>query len=128
MKSDGINNIFFSDSNKETQILAGKTATINLFFKAAKTVPAYKDFLKKNKIIPEKIFNFKDFEQIPFTDKKNYIDKYDIKDLVWDGDLSKNSLINSSSGTTGKPYYWPLDTHQIDEGEVIHEMIFKNNF
>ena len=35
------------------------------------------------KINADKILKFDDFTKVPFTDKKNYIDKYSLKDLVW---------------------------------------------
>lgn len=119
---------FFLYSSVEKHLLAGERTVLNLFRRASKLVPAYKDFLKRNKINPLSIKTFADFKKIPVTDKKNYVDNYKLADLVWDGNLSKNTLINSSSGTTGNPYFWPLDNIQIEEGEVIHEMIFKKYF
>jgi phenylacetate-CoA ligase len=110
-------------ANKRTDDLA-----LNIFKKASSRVPAYRDFLKRNKINPKQIRTAADFRQVPQTDKKNYIDNYDLRDLVWNGKIGDNFLINSSSGTTGKPYYWPLDEDQVEEGTEIHRIIFKDYF
>lgn len=101
---------------------------IKLFHKASLRVPAYKDFLKKNSIQSTTIKTYKDFAKIPYTDKKNYIDLYSLKDLSWDGDLSHAAVINSSSGTTGNLYYWPCSEDEYQEGAKIHEKIFIENF
>ena len=50
--------------------LAEKRA-ISVFKLTAKYVPAYKDFLKKAKINPDKIITIQDFKQVPIIDKKN---------------------------------------------------------
>ena len=65
---------------------------VSLFQKAARCIPAYKDFLKKNKVNPQKIKTFEDFKQIPATSKKNYIQQYPLKSLAW-GDCFKNKQL-----------------------------------
>lgn len=111
-----------------TSLSLSKKKVLTLFHKAAKQIPAYKDFLQKNKINPKNIKNIADFEKVPFTDKKNYIDKYKLTDLTWNQNTKNDFLITSSSGTTGKPYYWPCDFEEIYNGALIHEIIYKNCF
>ena len=57
---------------------------LKLFHEAARRVPAYKDFLKKNKVNPAKIKTFKDFQFVPPISKKNYLRQYPLEKLVWD--------------------------------------------
>ena len=46
---------------------------LSVFKTAAKNVPAYSTFLKKNNINPAKIKNIEDFNLVPVVDKKSYI-------------------------------------------------------
>ncbi len=80
--------------------------TIELFHQVAQQVPAYKDFLKKNKIDHEKINTSQDFLSIPPISKKNYIRNYPLKDLCWDGNINKPLVLTATSGSTGEPSYF----------------------
>src|SRR5438105_3774078 len=72
------------------------------FFKAAASaVPAYKDFLKKNKVDPQKIRSYEDFTQLPPVTKDNYLRAYPMEKLVWEGDLARPWVFSSTSGSTG---------------------------
>lgn len=83
--------------------------TLGLFHQAAKGIPAYADFLKKNGIKPDSIKSPYDFRKVPVSDKKNYLQRYDMPDLLWGGDLAKPLIFCSTSGSTGVPYYFPRD-------------------
>lgn len=85
----------------------GKQKALWLFKETVKRVPAYRKFLDKHNINPEEIKTFKDYKKLPAIDKKNYLDKYPLEQAVWDGDISKTYMITCSSGSTGKPYFWP---------------------
>ncbi|MCX6712313.1 MAG: hypothetical protein NT041_01325 [Candidatus Vogelbacteria bacterium] len=85
--------------NKEAQkihkLISSKTSSfwvkernnraLALFHKAAEKVPAYKKFLARHKIDPEKIKTWTDFQKVPTVNKKNFT--YAI------------TLITNSSGT-----------------------------
>jgi len=107
---------------------AGARRALFLFHKAAEEVPAYRDFLKKNKINHEKIKNSSDFGLIPWTDKKNYITNYPLQARTWGGRIEKSSLVAVSSGTTGAPTFWPRGYLQESEAAVIHELIYRYLF
>ena len=64
---------FIKKKNSDFWNLESKKRSLVLFKKAAVFVPAYKDFLRKNKVQPDKIKTFKDFQQIPPISKKNYL-------------------------------------------------------
>lgn len=85
---------------------------LDMFNIASQTVPAYKDFLKRNRVNPEKIINIDDFKHVPLTDKNNYLTKYEVKDLLLGGTFSGKSAITTSSGSSGNPFYWPRTPQQ----------------
>ncbi|OGE78809.1 MAG: hypothetical protein A2751_01275 [Candidatus Doudnabacteria bacterium RIFCSPHIGHO2_01_FULL_46_14] len=107
---------------------AGEKRALTVFHEAARRVPAYKDFLKKNKINPQKIKTVGDFSHVPHTDKKNYVSSYPIHKRCWDEKLSESSLVAMSSGTSGEPNFWPRDGYQEFEAAIIHETIYRNFF
>ena len=112
----------------ERWITRGKRQALDVFHEASKRVPAYKDFLKKKGIAPQKITTFENLTKVPLTDKENYITQYSLEQLSWDGKLNRASVINSSSGTTGKSLYWPCGENEILNGAYIHEYLFKNYY
>lgn len=105
-------NISLSKVPTEGFFTNGKKTALETFHLAAKSVPAYKDFLKLNHINPKKIKSFDDFTKVPLTDKKNYLNKYPLKDLLLGGEFAGNSAITSSSGSSGTPFYWPRTPSQ----------------
>lgn len=107
---------------------AGEKKALALFHTMAERVPAYKDFLKKNKVKHEAVRTIADFQNVPITDKKNYIEKYPLAQRAWDGDLSTSRIIAASSGTTGEPKFWPRGSFQEFEAAVIHESFYRHLF
>ena len=104
----------------------GFRQALEFFRQTSKTVPAYKDFLKKNKINPNKIKNLEDFKKVPLVDKKNYLLKYPFVDLFPNRNIPP--MVSASSGSSGQPFYWPRGKVQEVEGGQIHENIFRNIF
>lgn len=103
----------------------GEERALKLFHAAAKRVPAYKDFLKKHGINPDKIKTIRDFTQVPVTDKQNYIQQYPLAQRSWDGDLREQKIAAVSSGTTGEPTFWPRGSFQEFEQGIIHELLYR---
>lgn len=104
----------------------GEEHALSLFQAAAHRVPAYKDFLKKNKISPSNIKTFEDFSHIPNTNKKEYINAYPLKDLAWDGKLEHPSVFTSTSGSTGEQTYF-FRSDLVDwQCSVIQELFIQN--
>lgn len=100
--------------------------SLKLFHEVAERVPAYKDFLRKNKINPSKIKNFKDFKLVPPTSKENYLRQYPLEDLTWNGHLKKSLVFTSTSGSTGSPFYFPRN-HILDWQSSVYHQIFLEN-
>jgi phenylacetate-CoA ligase len=99
---------------------------LGLFHEAAERVPAYKDFLKKNKINPSRITTFEDFSNIPSISKENYLRRYSLEKLCWDGSLTKPLVFTATSGSTGEPFYFCRSSELDWQSSVIHELYFKN--
>ncbi|HVO28634.1 MAG TPA: hypothetical protein VMT81_01475 [Candidatus Paceibacterota bacterium] len=98
-----------------------------LFHRAAREVPAYRDFLKKNRIDPAKIKTFADFQAIPPVSKKEYLRQYPLESLVWGGTLEKPMVFTSTSGSTGKPFYFPRERRLDWQSSILHEFFLRNN-
>lgn len=106
----------------------GERRALKLFHQMAVRVPAYKDFLKKQKIRPASVRTIADFKKLPSIDKKNYITRYPLAERCWDGNAAGPTLAAVSSGTTGEPAFWPRGGYQDFEAGVIHEAIYRSIF
>jgi len=110
----------FWEKEREVNALA-------LFHRVARGVPAYADFLKKNGIAPAKIKTFKDFQRVPPVNKKNYLRQYPLEKLCWGGNLKKELVFTSTSGSTGEPFYFPRSERLDWEGSFVHESFLRQN-
>jgi len=102
--------------------------SLELFHKAADDVPAYKDFLNKNKIKHELIKSWNDFQLVPHTNKKNYLREYPLDKLCWDGTVNKPMVFTATSGSTGDPVYFVRQNKLDWQYSIILEQFLKNNF
>lgn len=114
-----VQNSDFWERKRQTQVL-------KLFHRAAKEVPAYRDFLSKNKVQPGKIRTFKDFQLVPPTSKKKYLLQYPLADLVWAGDLKKPLVFTATSGSTGAPYYFPRGERLDWEYSILIDLFLRH--
>lgn len=114
-----------SEKSDNFWVLERERKPLELFHKAAKRVPAYKDFLKRNKITPEKIKTFKDFRLVPPVTKKNYLREYPIEKLCLDGSLKKPLVWTATSGSTGEPLYFPRSEKLDWQASLIHDSFFR---
>lgn len=105
----------------------GREMAFKLFHEMSVRVPAYKDFLKKQKINPRKIETFKDLDYVPWIDKENYLKKYSMNDLSRDGKFVL-PIISASSGTSGMPTFWPRSWNIELETSYIYELFLKHIF
>lgn len=107
---------------------AGEVRALRLFHAMAKRVPAYGDFLKKHGVKSESVTTIRDFQSLPTLSKKTYVQKYSLEDRCWNGELSEDSIIAVSSGTTGEPTFWPRGEYQSFEQSVVHELLYREWF
>ncbi|GAB1542130.1 phenylacetate--CoA ligase family protein [Scytonema sp. NUACC21] len=103
-------------------------AALALFHDVAVNVPAYKDFLAQHAINPEEYQNAGDFQRIPELTKQNYLLRYPLADLCRYGQLQTCDTIAVSSGSTGKPTFWPR--FFADEMQIAtrFEQVFHDSF
>jgi phenylacetate-CoA ligase len=104
----------------------GEKNAVLLFKQASKNVPAYRHFLKKHNINSTSVKSISDLANVPPTTKENYITKYSIRDRCWFGNHLNSDMISTSSGTTGKPNYWPRDLLTEINGAYQHEFVLNN--
>ena len=105
----------------------GENMAFKLFHEMAIRVPAYKDYLKKHRIDHNKIKKFKDLKEVPWIDKENYLKKYPLDKLSWDGKIS-SPIISASSGSSGVPTFWPRSNEIELETTYIYELFLKSIF
>lgn len=84
----------------------GKKNAMKVFRETVDRVSAYQKFLKEKNIDPEGIKSIEDFSKLPIIDKKSYIKKFELSDLALDGKISNAYVIETSSGYSGKPFFW----------------------
>lgn len=97
-----------------TLLREAQTNALELFHETASRVPAYQDFLKDHGVDPKKITNIESFYSLPVVTKENYLHKYPLKRMQWDGNLETPYIISTSSGSTGEPFIWGRN-HEVDE-------------
>jgi phenylacetate-CoA ligase len=103
-------------------------AALSLFREVADCVPAYKDFLKEHHIDAALIQTFEEFQKLPLITKENYLQRHPLADLCRYGKLETCDMIAVSSGSTGKPTFWPR--FFADELQIAtrFEQIFRDSF
>lgn len=101
---------------------------LHLFHEAAERIPAYKDFLKKERVRHDQVQSEFDFAHVPLTDKQNYISQYSLEDLSWDGTLALAKYVSMSSGSTGVPFFWPRGEEQDVMVGLMAQRLYEDIF
>jgi phenylacetate-CoA ligase len=87
--------------------LIAQSNAVNLFHSVAQEVPAYRAFLNEHGIDPTTIHTFDDFQNLPLTNKQNYLAHHSLAGLCRGGSLKNCDMLAVSSGSTGQPTIWP---------------------
>jgi phenylacetate-CoA ligase len=95
--------------------------SLKLFKKAAKNLPAYRKFVVKHGVNPDKIKRIEDYATVPITTKKDYLQPTLRKDLLWSADRQHPLWFCSTSGSTGEPYYFPRRDELAARGSYFVE-------
>lgn len=114
---------FFASKDEEFWLDEGAKTTLALFKEAVSDVPAYSRFLKEQGQATE-ITHIEEYAALPSTTKANYYDVHSLPDLVLGGKLSSNYLICTSSGSSGKPHYWPRFKQQDKFESALIELAY----
>jgi phenylacetate-coenzyme A ligase PaaK-like adenylate-forming protein len=101
---------------------------VELFQRAAGSVPAYREFLREHGTDPAGVRTLEGFCRLPLMTKENYHTKYPLAQRCRDGRLDSCDMIAVSSGSTGHPTYWPRFV--LDELSVAtrFEQVFRDSF
>ncbi len=115
--------LIFIPGLEKTRWNVGKMKAFIEFEKARNKVPAYKDFLQKNRFeeIPFKGL-VPDLNLIPVTDKNNYVNKYSPQQRCIGGTVpTKGIIIDESSGSTGIPSNWIRGRQERNDNKIMME-------
>ncbi len=106
----------------------GRAKVWDIFLKARKRVPAYKDFLNNNEFSKVRFSLFNPvLEEIPSIDKENYIKKYTVEEKCIDGIIpSQGVVVDESSGSSGLPNNWVRGYEERKELRKIIQFSFQN--
>lgn len=112
----------------ERLAMDAEAAVLNLFQRTAIHVPAYRAFLDAHGITPETVVSFADFQRLPLINKLNYMHAYPLAERCRNGRLTECDRVAVSSGSTGKPTFWPRSA--VDELDIAlrFEQIFRDSF
>lgn len=101
---------------------------MELFHRTAESVPAYRDFLRHHGVDPVGVRDLGDFGRLPTMTKENYHSRYPLARRCRDGRLDAGDMIAVSSGSTGKPAYWPRSGPDEQAVAARFEQIFRDGF
>src|SRR5262245_44282383 len=107
---------------------AVEAQVLELFHRVARTVPAYGDFLARHGVEPAGLRTLDSFEGLPLTTKQTYHVRYPLPDLCRDGRLDGCDMIAVSSGSTGRPTYWPRFVTDELQVAARFEQVFAGGF
>mgnify|MGYP003393535068 CR=1 FL=1 len=104
-----------------------KNTLVDWFLKTAKESRAYKSFLLENNVNINLIKdNNSFFKYVPISNKKNYIEKFKVKDLAISS--IHRETIYASSGSSGEPTYWARSKYEDIIGRDRHEFFVNQIF
>jgi phenylacetate-CoA ligase len=98
------------------------------FHRVARHVPAYADFLAGHGVEVESVRTVDDFAAVPAVTKANYLQRYPLDMLLWHGDVGQAGTWSTSSGSSGRPTYWPRDLVSLEEATELYARVFRHSF
>ncbi|HMQ32596.1 MAG TPA: hypothetical protein PKD53_17825 [Chloroflexaceae bacterium] len=103
-------------------------AALELFHAAARRVPAYAAFLAEHGVDPAAVATAEDFARLPRVSKQSYLSRHPLADLCWDGELTGCDMVAVSSGSTGRPTFWPRRLGDELQIATRFEQVFRDSF
>ena len=80
---------------------------VELYRMTLERVPAYRGYLEERCGTLPEVTSPEDIAKLPFTSKGEYIKAFPLEKLCLDGTLFGKHVLCRSSGTKGKPFFWP---------------------
>lgn len=99
-----------------------------LFQRAAREVPAYRQFLAEAGVDPSAVLDARDLAGVPLMGKADYMQRYPLPERCWGGRLDACDRVAVSSGSTGVPTFWPRSARHEAEVAVRFEQVFRDSF
>lgn len=91
-------------------------------------MPAYRQFLATHGINAAAIAAYADFSRLPLMNKANYMQAYSLPERCIGGSLAGADRVAVSSGSTGKPTFWPRSAVYELDVAVRFEQVFRDSF
>ncbi len=105
-----------------------EAAAIELFQQVARRVPAYAAFLAEHGVDPAGVTTPEAFRALPRVTKQNYLTRHPLAELCWDGRIEGCDMVAVSSGSTGKPTFWPRSLADELTIATRFEQVFRDSF
>lgn len=103
-------------------------AALELFQRVARHVPAYAAFLAEHGVDPATVTTPEAFRRLPHVSKQSYLTRHPLAALCWDGKLEGCDMVAVSSGSTGKPTFWPRALSDELQIATRFEQVFRDSF
>jgi phenylacetate-CoA ligase len=105
----------------------GKVKAWEVYLKARRDCPAYRDFLATQPA--SSIKHMRNFSLLPVTTKENYVTKFSIQDRCYGGRIpTKGVVIDESSGSSGTPNNWVRGPAERDSVKAIVQLSYALRF
>lgn len=95
------------------------------FHRTVRHVRAYPAHLARHGVDPETISTPADFAELPVVTKDNYLKAHALAELMPHGDISEAGTWSSSSGSTGKPTYWPRELLSLQHSREYYDRMLR---
>lgn len=103
-------------------------AALELFHRVARRVPAYAAFLAEHGVDPAGVTTPEAFRRLPQVSKQAYLARHPLAALCWDGRLEGCDMVAVSSGSTGRPTFWPRSLADELQIAARFEQVFHDSF
>lgn len=101
---------------------------LRLFQRCAAEVPAYREFLATRRVDPTEITSYQEFRALPPMAKADYMQAYPLPDRCLGGTLTGADRVAVSSGSTGRPTFWPRSAAYELDVALRFEQVFHDSF
>jgi len=112
----------------EAQVDGSEDKVLSLFHRCVAEVPAYRKFLQSRGVNPEEVTSYPAFQELPLMGKADYMQAYPLPERCLGGSLRGSNRVAVSSGSTGKPTFWPRSASYELEVAVRFEQVFHDSF
>ena len=111
-----------------TEETPGSARALDIFHRAVGVVSAYSEFIAEHGLDPATIRTAEHFATVPPMTKANYLRKYPRPSLMWHGDVNGAIVWSTSSGSSGRPTYWPQNETSFEDNVELYDRIFRLHF